>query len=255
MRILSVLNVAAFFVFPVLASAQSDTAHHRAVYNAVNESEKSLKKVIGSHKDEPTVFALTGWMKGSELLKIEAKCSDDGAGIDEFYLENEKPLFVFSTYNKVDENGKAGVRVENRLYFKDGEIFKFLTSDKAMGPLHGEDYEAETERLTTNCANFVAALKGKAGAKAVAAQVTEGVFVGIEEGDYFHWNMQDKTGNERSFFILKPDASVDKVLGKPESYAGKKCRVTWKKSMETITEAGGKMEVEQILRVEWLGGK
>jgi hypothetical protein len=31
--------------------------------------------------------------------------------------------------------------------------------------------------------------------------------------------------------------------------------VTWKKSTENIPEAGGKMEIEQILSVEWLGKK
>lgn len=238
---------------PLLASAQSDTAHHRAVYEKINASEKSLKQVAGTYKDEPTEFALTGWIQDGQLRKIEAKCSDDGAGVDEFYLENEKPLFVFSTYTKAGENGKAGMRVENRLYFKGGVIFKFLTNDKSMGPLHGEDYESETERLTTNCANFVAALKGKkAGA---ALKVTEGVFTGIEEGDYLHWNMRGKGGEELSFFVLKPDASVEKVIANPKAFAGRKCKVTWKTTTENVPEAGGKMEVHQVLGVEWIGKK
>lgn len=247
MKLTSLLRIVAICALPAAARAQSDTAHHRAVYAQINASEKSLKKVVGTFKDEPTEFALTGWMQDGQLRKIEARCSDDGAGVDEFYLENEKPLFVFSTYTK------AGIRVENRLYFKGGAIFKFLTTDKTLGPLHGEDYDSETERLTTNCANFAAALKGKkAGA---VPKVTEGVFTGIEEGDYLHWNMRGNGGESLSFFVLNPDASVDKVISNPTAFAGRRCRVTWKKTLEDIPEAGGKMEINQVVGVEWLAKK
>jgi len=113
--------------------------------------------------------------------------------------------------------------------------------------------ESETESLTKSGAYFVPALMGEKADKPKHTQVTEGRFKGIEEGDYFHWNMLNSAGEELSFFILKPDASVDKVLENPQSYVGKKCRVTWKKSTEDIPEAGGKIEIETILSVEWLG--
>jgi len=247
----------AFFLFlttllslSIHTHAQSDTAHHKAVYAEINSIEKSLKKVTATHKDEPLIFSLTGWMKGDKLLKIVAKTNEDGDGYEEYYLENEKPLFVFSTYQK-DHLGKKPQRIENRLYFKDGEIFKWLTNDTSAGVLHGEDYLGETERLSTNCAAFVSALKSKSTSK--APQTIEGVFVGIEEGDYFHWNMRNTQGDDLSFFILKTDASVDKVIDNPQAFTGKKCRITWKKSAENIPEAGGKMQIEQILSVEWLG--
>jgi hypothetical protein len=115
---------------------------------------------------------------------------------------------------------------------------------------HGEDYQATTEKHATNCAAFVAALN-KARSSG-GAKVTAGVFAGIEEGDYFHWNMRTTGGEEVSYFILHPDASVDRVLEDPAAYVGRRCRVTWKKSTEDIPEAGGKMQVEQILSVQWL---
>jgi len=67
--------------------------------------------------------------------------------------------------------------------------------------------------------------------------------------------MKSEKGEELSYFILKGDATVDKVLGKPKAYVGRKCRVKLKISMENIPEAGGKMEVTQVLGVEWLEGK
>jgi hypothetical protein len=248
----STLACLALLVFTTLpALAQNDTAHHRSVYNAINAAEKSLQKVTATHKDDPTEFALTGWLQDGEVKKIVALCGDDGAGVTEYYLEDERPLFVFNTYLQGGEGAQKRAKVEERLYFKDGGIFKWLTTEKPAPVFHGEDY-ATTELHTTNCAAFVAALKNAGGTKGKAvAKVLEGTFTGIEEGDYFHWNMTTKSGEERSFFILKPDASVDKVLDKPAAYAGKKCRVTWKKSTENLPEAGGKMEIDQILSVEW----
>lgn len=239
------------------ANAQSDTAHHRAVFNAINANQASLTKVTATHKDDPTEYALTGWLEGGEVRKIVALCGDDGGGVTEYYLEDEKPLFVFNSYLQGGEGSKKRTKIEERLYFKDGTIFKWLTTEKPAPVFHGEDYQATTELHATNCAAFVAALKKGKNTRKVqaAAKVTEGTFTGIEEGDYFHWNMKSKDGQQVSLFILKPDASVDKVLENPEAYVGKKCRVTWKKNTENIPEAGGKMEVEQILSVEWLGKK
>lgn len=90
----------------------------------------------------------------------------------------------------------------------------------------------------------------KGAAKPKAALTAEGTFTGIEQGDYAHWKMRTKSG-EVSFYILKPDASVEKVLAKPKPFVGRKCRITYKKTTENIPEAGGKMEIQQIVSVEW----
>ena len=92
-------------------------------------------------------------------------------------------------------------------------------------------------------------------AKAASTKTTEGTFVRVDEGDYFHFVITDTKGEEVSFFILKGDATVDKVVEEPGKFVGKKCRVQWKTSVENIPEAGGKLEIEQILSVEWLGKK
>lgn len=252
-----VLPAVLMIVSASATQAQSDTAHHRAAYDAINAREDAFQKVSATYKDDPTEFILTGWLEDGKVRKIVAKNGDDGDGVEEYYLENEQPLFVYNTYTA------GGMKVVERLYFKDGNIFKWLTTEKPAPVFHGEDYATNTERILSNTTAFVAALKqaagtagGKAPAQAAAKnKVVEGTFVGVEEGDYFHWNMKDKAGEDVSFFILQADASVDKVLENAAAYAGKKCRVTVKKSKETIPEAGGKIEVEQILSVEWVGKK
>lgn len=246
--------LSALLLLPLGSFAQEDTAHHRAVYQQIKEQEKTLVKTTATYEDSPLVFSLTGWLKEGRIKKIVARSSEDGAGTEEYYLENEKPLFVYSTYSR-NHLSKAPQKVENRLYFRDGHIFKWLTNDSTAGILHSEDYAAETERLTSNCTAFIKALKADSKEQTAKTQVTEGIFLGIEQGDYEHWNLRTSTGKELSLFVLQPDSSLDKALENPQAFTGKKCKVTWKKSIEDIPEAGGKIEVEQILSVEWLSPK
>jgi hypothetical protein len=91
----------------------------------------------------------------------------------------------------------------------------------------------------------------KAAASVAAIKTTSGVFTGILEGDYSHWKMTTEKGEEVSYFILKPDASIERALENPKPFIGKKCVVKWKASKENLPEAGGKIEVEQVISVEW----
>jgi hypothetical protein len=257
MKLLSILSTIALFTTAVFAEESSaDTAHHRKVYNQINDSEASFTKVTTTCKIDSKGYALTGWLQNGEFTKIIALSGPKGRDATEYYLENGQPLFVYNTYATKPADGGKGQGIFERLYFKDGSIFKWLTTEKPAPVFHGEDYAATTELYTTNCTAFVAALeKVKSPAKAAAAEITEGTFTGVEEGDYFHWNMKSKAGEDVSFFILKPDASVSRVVDNPKAFIGRHCRVTWKKSIENIPEAGGKTEIEQILSVEWVGKK
>ncbi len=233
-----------------MVHGQEDTALHRKIYAEINEAAPKLRKVEASCTEDVTEFALTGWLDGGEVRKILARCSD--GGVEEFYLENGKPLFVFTTWFKATEDGSKGAKVEERLYLKDGEVFKWLSTEKPAPVLHGEDYQATTERILANTKLFTAALKKAApAAKAPAGASLEGVFTGIEEGDYAHWTMKTPAG-ERSFFILKTNPAIDQALAQPAKFKGKRCKITWKKGMQEIPEAGGKIEVEQILDVRWI---
>lgn len=222
-------------------TAQEDTARHRAVYEEINTKAAAMQKASAKMKGEDGEVKLTGWKDAGILRKIVAQSG--GGTTTEYYLEKEQPLFVFRVLK--DEKGS---KVEERLYFKDGEIFKWLTTEKDAPVFHAEDYQATAEMHRTDCAAYVSALKKD---KAVPLTV-DGVFVGVEQGDYAHWKIKTKDGAERSFFVLQADANIEKVLESPKPYEGKSCRVTWKKSMEEIPEAGGKMEIEQLVAVEWL---
>lgn len=230
------------------AMAQEDTAAHRAAYQKINDGESSYRKVAAKKKIEEKEFQLTGWFDGAKLVKMSAI---EGGSLTEFYLQEGEPLFVYRTWNQGSKDGKKATKVTERLYFKDGAVFKWLTDEQPQPVLHGEDYEATTGQLCSQVKAFAAALRNPAPA-APAGLVVEGVFKGLEEGDYAHWKMRTRDGREVSYFVLKPDAAVEKVLEKPDSFIGKSCKVTLKKGMEEIQEGGGKMEIEQVVSVEWV---
>jgi hypothetical protein len=234
-----------------LMHAQDDTAAHRKLYSEINAAAGKMKQVAATTEVDGLGFELKAWLEGEELKKIVSRVpGEDGDGSEEYYFQGGELVFVFRHYEAAAEDGKKGVQMEDRFYLKDGALFKWLGSDKTAVSPKSEDFKLEEQRLKELSANFVAAVKKKP----VAAALTEttGVFVGIEEGDYAHWQMKEGKGEEVSFFILKPEASVEAVLENPAKYVGKRCRVSVQKSMETIPEAGGKIEVEQILGVKWL---
>jgi hypothetical protein len=232
-------------------NAQDDTAAHRKLYAEIQDSVAKMKETVVTTEVDGLEFQLQGWSDDGGLRKIVARVpGEDGDGSEEYYLMDGVPMFVFRHYEAAAEDGKKGAQVEDRFYLKDGVLFKWLGSDKRPVSPKAEEFKHEGERLAELAKVFVAAFDKKPVA-AAAAEMT-GVFLGIEEGDYAHWRMKDAKGNEVSLFILRPEASVEAVLENPEKFVGKACQVTWKKSKEDIPEAGGEMEIEQVIGVKWL---
>lgn len=56
----------------------------------------------------------------------------------------------------------------------------------------------------------------------------KGTFVGIEQGNYAHFQIKDKKGKYDSFIILSPDKSVQPYLDNAEKLKGEKVCVHWK---------------------------
>jgi hypothetical protein len=143
--------------------AQEDTAHHRAVYKTINDREATFKKVKISYKDEGETFTVTAWLDGREVRKIVAESDDKRRTVNEYYLEGEKPLFVFSTFIKSDEDkGTKRSRIEEHFYFRDGTIFKWLTTDKKAPVYHAQDYRAMTESYNHQVPMFLVPIKSRA---------------------------------------------------------------------------------------------
>ena len=77
-----------------------------------------------------------------------------------------------------------------------------------------------------------------------------GTFAGIEQGDYAHFLIKDPKGRRDSFFILRPDKSVQAYLDNPEKLKGRRVRVHWEERNENIPEAGGKQRIKVVTKVQ-----
>ena len=92
---------------------------------------------------------------------------------------------------------------------------------------------------------------GIAGAESRAKKGTSiGTFAGIEQGDYAHFLIKDPKGRRESFFVLRPDKSVQSYLDNPNKLKGRKIRVFWEDRNEHIPEAGGKQQIKVVTKVE-----
>ncbi len=235
--------LAACVLYAAASHAQeADVSGQRKIYQEINARVKSMTKLSATVPGDGGEVSVTGWLDGGELRKITAKPGIGGPGFDEFYLDGGHPVFVFSTIRK-----ESGGSVEERIYLNgEGEIVKWLSGDQSFVP-HSEDCESMAGRVRDDARRFAAALRpGKA-----EARTATGVFTGIEQGDYAHWTMRESDGTERSFFMLQTDAALDRVVENPEKYEGRACRVRWERRKEDIPEAGGPMEVDVLLGVEW----
>ena len=224
------------------AAQEPDISHQRKIYREINESAASMRKVNATVPGNNGTVSLTGWLEDGQPRKITASPGLSGAGSDEFYLEDGQPVFVFSTLK-----GDRGT-IEDRVYLENGEIVKWISTDPSF-VAHGEDHASLTGRLASEVPRYAGALAGENNGG--ATQSAQGTFTGIEEGDYAHFKLRGSNGEERSFFILQTDAAIERVLADPQEYEGRTCRVRWERRSENIPEAGGPMEIDVLLGVEW----
>lgn len=237
--------LAAWVLAATVSPAQeADVSGQRKIYREITAREKSMTKVSATAPGDGGEVSLTGWLDGGELRKITAKPGISGSGFDEFYLDGGRPVFVFSTIRQ-----EGGGNVEERIYLDgEGEVVKWLSGDPSFVP-HSEDRESMAGRVRDDVRRFAAALRpGKPDAR---TRTATGVFTGIEQGDYAHWTMRESDGTERSFFMLQTNAALDRVAENPAKFEGRPCRVRWERRKEDIPEAGGPMEVDVLLGVEW----
>ena len=139
-------------------SAQVDTAHHRAVYKSINEGLKHFHKQTVAYKHEGVGYRLEGWLNDGEIVKIVVRSpADKNFGTEEYYIENGKPLFVFRVRDMLDsETGETMIkRAENRFYFRDGHLFKWLDCDKAEVSTDDEAFGDEGEWILMNFKMFI----------------------------------------------------------------------------------------------------
>lgn len=84
-------------------------------------------------------------------------------------------------------------------------------------------------------------------AKVVAKGEARGVFQEISWGDYPHFVMTDKKGNEIDFFCTD---ACGPFMDAPKKFEGKKVRVRWQEIEKYIPEAGGVLPIREAVTIE-----
>lgn len=88
-------------------------------------------------------------------------------------------------------------------------------------------------------------------AAAQPSKTLDATFLRIDQGDYSHLIVKDKNGQEKDFWLWSK-GKWDAVLSNPESWKGKRVRLTWRKVTRNIPEAGGNLELDEATSIRVL---
>jgi len=78
----------------------------------------------------------------------------------------------------------------------------------------------------------------------------KGTFIGTEQGDYIHFLIKTREGEE-SFFMNLKSPSVNEVAGKPEKFIGKQCTIKYIETKQYFREGGGVFDIRLLEEVAW----
>lgn len=87
---------------------------------------------------------------------------------------------------------------------------------------------------------------------AIGTKVTEGKFLGVEQGDYMHLQLQDSKGKNFSFWCLDEACGRIESVEEQKKMTGKTVRVYWRKVRKFLESAGEEVELELVERIEFL---
>lgn len=111
---------------------------------------------------------------------------------------------------------------------------------------------ASSTDTTKTQAETPATPEAKAGATEGQIQTLTGTYTETEEGDYYHALVKGEDGTDWSFFFA-PDLDEARSGEMIEGlWNGKKVKVGWRKAERDIQEAGGMMELDEIVSIEAL---
>jgi hypothetical protein len=204
---------AAVLFVPGGAFAQADTALARQVYAEVNARLAALSETRITVRRPGVAYdnELRAWSESGVLRKIESVARDDSGDVVVEYYFGKGQEFVFAYTAVKGWDGPRQVnRIEQRQYFDNGKLVKWLGGREAKPvPASDPQYAAEGRARLEELAAYVPAIRAKgppapaAKAGAVPGTVvvggetkrTTGTIVRMENGDiacYLH--LKDERG-------------------------------------------------------------
>lgn len=180
---LSLALVALALFAPGGAFAQADTAAARQAYAEVNGRLASLKETRLTVRRPGFAYdnELRAWSEGEALRKIESVARDDSGDVVVEYYFGKGQQFLFA-YVAVKgwEGPRQVTRVEQRQYFDDGRMFKWLGGREAAPvPRSDPAFAKEGEARLDELAAYVPAIRAKWAASAPPVALSSGGTVSV----------------------------------------------------------------------------
>lgn len=246
-------------------AADAPTAEHRRLYAEINATLNTLTRQVYSVQvdDAPVPLEIQTWSSGADgdipEKMVSRAVEDHGDTTQEFYFgpagSRRELRFIFEVITTQAIDGSHKTVQENRYYFRDGKMFRWLDPSKQPVPPESSAFKDKAnalKMLTHDLLAYAPQADRSSKAPQAAGQVEEisGTFVGIEEGDYIHLFL--KRGKRTlGFYVLDSNPQIDLLLADPEQYQGKPITVMAQTSIETLESAGGPVKITKILTVRF----
>ena len=111
---------------PQTDNAIESIRQHYASINQNAPRYRRVKKNLAGYSAEGGELA--AYFHGPSVMKMVATFfGETGRAVEEYYFWNGQLIFVFQTDNRYDKPfGKVVRKIENRFYFKDGKMIRWL---------------------------------------------------------------------------------------------------------------------------------
>ena len=143
---------------PVRAQAKDPLLAIRQQYAAINKRSARYRKV----KKDLSGYSLEGgelvaYFDGPAIAKIVARhLGESGNTVEEYYYRNGQLIFVFEKVSRYSRplSGKVVSAVENRFYFQDDDLIRWLGEKGKEVPV-SEEYRLKEKVLLENSNQFI----------------------------------------------------------------------------------------------------
>jgi hypothetical protein len=252
----------------LLAIAPAQEGESAKVLAEVNRDLGGYKSL--EHIYEPKdgdEFQVKAWLSEGVLRRIKASQKGDGGVLTrDFYYNAEGELkFAHATLADEAKDGKPASLVEEKFDFNDGTLFLYIGPDKKPVAKEDKNFAGMETALTAMSDDLIERIEGSTayagvmgevdGAKAPAGTIfgagySDGTFAGTEQGDCLHLDLKQADGSIETYFVLKPDESLEKLIKEGDASKGAKIRVHWTEKMQDIPEAGEATRMKLCDRIE-----
>jgi hypothetical protein len=148
------------------AQTQDPVESIRQHYANINQNVARYRRV----KKNPTGFSAEGgelvaFFHGPTVMKMVATFfGETGRAVEEYYFWNGQLIFVFQTENRYDKpmSGKVVRKIENRFYFKDDKLIKWLDENGKEVAASSAEYAPKQADYLKTSKQFVEGAKSKA---------------------------------------------------------------------------------------------